>query len=235
MRAKIIIKTDLLEEDIQARLKEHSWWPEFNQDSQDALDIKQRILNTIAENHYKLAAAGAKFVLLKPSTETEGLIGTELGNIVIRISNSDVPVLQADCEELVRLFYRYCALNKRPLEFVNKVEILEVKNHNIIIEGRPIPSSRALFQLARTHKKLELSIGLGGLTLLILSLLISFPWPVLDVVKRNSAILAWLFDLPNKSLGAILIATISASLNFLFHYNELKNKSIVWNLPQRTS
>ncbi|NUM47287.1 MAG: hypothetical protein HUU38_21515 [Anaerolineales bacterium] len=233
MRAKIAIKTDLINEDIQARLKEHGWWPNFEQNSQDAIDIKERILETVADNHHKLAAEGAKFVLLKPKTETEGLLSMELDNVVIRLKNSNVIILQTECEELVQVFHEYCHINKKRLEFTDDVEILEIKNHNRIIEGQAIPSPKERFALARKRKNLEFNVAIGGFILLIITLFITFPWDFLDAIKDNDKVIAWFFDLPSKAIGSILITSISSSLNFLFFYNELKNEMILWGLPQR--
>ncbi len=234
MRAKIVMKTDLIDEDIQARLKEHGWWPKFDQTSQDALDIKQRILETIADGHHRLAVEGARFVLLKPGTETEGLVSMELGNVIIRIKNSNVIILQTECEEIVSIFHEYCSINKKKLKFADQIEILEIKNHNRIIEGQAIPSRKERFELARKRKNLEFIVAIGGFFLLIATLLIAFPWPAFEALKSTDKVAAWLFDLPSKAIGSILITTISSSLGFLFFYNELKNELVLWSLPQRT-
>lgn len=234
MRGKIVIKTDLIEDDIQARLKENGWWPSFEQNSQEAQEIEKRILETVADNHHELAANGAKFVLLRPRSETEGLVSMELGNVVIRVKNSNILILQTECENLVRFFHDYCKINNKLLEFVDKIEILEIKNHNTIIEGQAVPSPRDRFHLARKRKNLEFIVAIGGFLLLFITLAITYPWAWIELVKQNSKAVAWLFDLPSKAIGSILITSISATLNFLFFYNDLKNETILWGLPQRS-
>lgn len=232
MRAKIITQTNLSDTDIRGRLEENGWWLE--QDGPRALEIKQRILDTIAPEHRDLARDGAKFSIVNDLTTSEGLISSESNFLVIRVRNDGIVSLQRDCEKIVHFLANYCRqVSGKHINFPAKIEVLEVRNRNVVIEGFVVATREARINHAREEKSLELFLSKIGAVIIAVLLLLTFPYPFLRDFRANNESAMWAIDILGKLIGSVTLTTFISYLGYRVYRRSLRDSDIIWNIPKQ--
>lgn len=101
MRARLKFTTDLIPEALVVTLKEHRWWPHFEQGATEAQHIIAEVRDSIDEDDVSLFDSSQKFVLSHTGSESRGTLSLEHSVWVVRLMNPSIHLLQLACEVLV--------------------------------------------------------------------------------------------------------------------------------------
>lgn len=153
---------------------------------------------------------------------------------MIRVRNDGIVSLQRDCERIVHFLANYChQVSGKQITFPEKIEVLETRNRNVVIEGFVVATRDARINHAKEEKSVELFISRIGILIIGLLLLMTFPYPFLYNFKSNHESAKWLFDILSKLFGSVVVTTFISYLNYRIYRQSLRDSDIIWNIPKQ--
>jgi hypothetical protein len=162
MRARIKFTTDFVEDSLVGILKEHHWWPHFDQSSQDAESLISEIRDSVEEGDVGLFMGSRKFVLSHTGTESKGTLSYEHQVWVLRILNPSIHLLQLACQVFVAHVVENAVRNNKKIAFLGPIQIVERQRKETIIEGQTLATPKDRVAYARSHRGMEFWIGVIG-------------------------------------------------------------------------
>ena len=76
-------------------------------------------------------------------------------------------------------------------------------------------------------KKVEYSIGVFGLSVFVILLIVTYPWPFRD---PSNQVEMWLFTIFEKLIGSVAITALISYAQFHAFYASLHEDSIKWSI-----
>jgi hypothetical protein len=228
MRARVKLTTDSVKETVVGILKEHHWWPHFEQASPEALTIVQEVRDSVEDGDEALFNSSDKVVLSHTPTETRGVLSLEHGVWVTRLLNPSIHLLQLACETFVAQVTEHAQRNHRRIAFVGPIQIVERKRKETIIEGQALATKADRTHYARSHRGLERRIAIGGLIVLGALVLATFPWSWRDLTSPGQT---WLFSILEKLIGSIAVTSLLAWVQYRTFFGQLRDHTIRWSVP----
>jgi hypothetical protein len=228
MRARLKFTTDSVKDTLVGILKEHNWWPHFAQDSADAHQIVGEIRDSVEETDVQLFDGSDSIVLSHTPTESRGTLSLEHNVWVLRLLNSNIHQLQLACETFVRQLVEHAVRNHKHISFVGQIQIVERKRKETIIEGQTLATPNDRKAYARRHRRVEFLVSPVGAGVLVLLLLITFPWPARDLANPQQT---WLFSVFEKFIGSVAVTTLISYVQYRSFLNLLRDYTIRWSIP----
>ncbi len=209
-------------------LKGNQWWPTFDQKSSDAQRIITEMKDSVKESDIPLFLESKKFVLLSAVTETHGTLSFELNTWVLRLLNPNLSLLQLDCQVFVHKCIKHANQIQQTIKFYDRpVQLVERNRKDPIIEGKILASKKDRLSYARKQKKVEYSIGVFGLSVFVILLIVTYPWPFRD---PSNQVEMWLFTIFEKLIGSVAITALISYAQFHAFYASLHEDSIKWSI-----
>jgi len=171
-------------------LKDHHWWPHFEQDLAEARTIIAEVRDSVEEGDTGLFDGSDKVVLSHTHSESRGTLSFEHSVWVVRILNPSIHLLQLACEVFVAQVVDHATRNRKEIAFVAPIQIVERRRKETIIEGTTLGTRQDRKTYARSHRKIEFWIGVCGTGALMFLILLTFPWQWRDL---HNAQQTWLF------------------------------------------
>ncbi|MEI7870157.1 MAG: hypothetical protein WCI11_19915 [Candidatus Methylumidiphilus sp.] len=228
MRARIKFTTDSVKETLVGILKEHHWWPEFEQESEKAQQVIDDIQDSVEDRDTDLFTRNDKIVLFHTPTESSGALSLEHNVWVVRILNPNVHMLQMACESFVSQYVSHATRNHKNIIFAGPIQIVERKRKETIIEGRTLATPLDRRKYARSHRCVEFLISRGGMAVLFGLLLLTFPWSWRDLANTQQT---WLFSVFEKFIGSVAVTTLISYVQYQSFLGSLQEHSIRWSIP----
>ncbi len=228
MRARLNFTTDSVEEALIVVLKEHFWWPDFPQDSQHADRIIKDVRDSLDDKDVDYFDSSKKLVLSHTPTESYGTLTMEHNVWVLRLLNPSIHSLQLACETLVKQVVDYANNNRKRIEFVRSVQIVERKRKETIIEGQVLATSEERTRFARSHRRIEFIISRLGACLLAILILITYPWPFRDIANPHQN---WVFSVFEKFIGSVAVTTFISYVQYRSFLSSQQEHTIRWSIP----
>lgn len=228
MRARVKLTTDCLQDTLVGVLKEHHWWPQFEQSSESASQLIQKVRDSVDPADVESFDQASKFVVAHTPTEASGTLSLEHGVWVIRLLSENMHLLQVACETLVLQLVEYVNRNKKTISFVGPIQIVEQRRKETIIEGQTLATAEDRLSFARSHKSVELSIVKLGSGVLLALLLVTYPWSFRDFTSHPQT---WLFSIFEKFIGSVAVTALLAYLQYRYFLSELRDYTIRWSIP----
>lgn len=228
MRARVKLTTDCVQETLVGILKENHWWPQFEQRSKEAEQLIQKVRDSVDPTDVDSYDKVQKLVIAHTPTEASGTLSLEHGVWVVRLLSEDMHLLQLACETLVLQLVEYVNRNKKKISFVGPIQIVEQKRKETIIEGQTLATAEDRRRFARSQKSVELSIVKLGVIVLVVLLIITYPWPIRDFSSHPQT---WLFSVFEKFIGSVAVTALIAYLQYRFFFSELRDHTIRWSIP----
>jgi hypothetical protein len=206
----------------------HHWWPQFEQSSQSAEQLIQKVRDSVDPADADSFDRAVKLVVAHTPTEASGTLSLEHGVWVVRLLSENMHLLQLACEKLVLQLVEYVNRNKKTISFVGPIQIVEQKRKETIIEGQTLATAEDRLSFARSHKSVELWIVKLGVIVLVVLLLITYPWPIRDFTSHPQT---WLFSVFEKFIGSVAVTALIAYLQYRYFFAELRDHTIRWSIP----
>jgi hypothetical protein len=228
MRARIKFTTDCVKDTLVGILKEHHWWPHFEQGSNDSANIIAEIRDSLEEGDIGLFNGSDKIVLSHTPTESRGILSLEHNVWVIRLLNPNIHLLQLACQTLVTQVVEYASRNHKKISFVGPIQIVERKRKETIIEGKALATLSDRRAYARAHRGVEFRISLVGVCFLLTLLIVTYPWSWrhLDSPKQT-----WIFSVFEKFIGSVAVTTLISYFQYRSFLVGLREHTIRWSIP----
>ena len=228
MHAKIMFTSNFEDESLIIILKGNQWWPVFDQESTDAEKIITEMKESVKESDIPLFVESKKFVLLSAVTETHGTLSFEHNTWVLRLLNPNLSLLQLDCQVFVHKCIKHATQMQQTIKFYDRpVQLVERNRKDPIIEGKILASKKDRLAYARKQKKVEYSIGVIGLSVFVVLLIVTYPWPFRD---PGNQIQMWLFTIFEKLIGSVAFTALIYYAQFHAFYASLHEDSIKWSI-----
>jgi hypothetical protein len=228
MRARIRFTTDSVKDTLVGILKEHHWWPHFDQTAESAKRITQEVQDSVEDSDAELYGDSEKIVFYHSPTDSKGTLSFEHSVWVVRILNPNIHLLQRACETFVTHVVDHATRNNKKIMFTGSIQIVEQKRKETIIEGRTLATQQDRCTYARTHKHLEFFISKVGVITLISLLLFTFPWSWRNL---GSVEQSWIFSVFEKFIGSVAVTTLISFVQYKTFLNALRDYSIHWSIP----
>ena len=107
------------------------------------------------------------------------------------------------------------------------MQLVERNRKDPIIEGKILASKKDRLSYARKQKKVEYSIGVFGLSVFVILLIVTYPWPFRD---PGNQVEMWLFTIFEKLIGSVAITALISYAQFHAFYASLHEDSIKWSI-----
>lgn len=228
MRARIKLKIDCVPDTLVGVLKENHWWPQFEQTSQDGAQLLTEVRDSVNESDIMSFDQADKFVIVHTPTEAHGTLSSEHGVWVIRLFNDNMHLLQLACETLVLQLVKFANRNDRNIQFVAPIQIVEQKRKETIIEGGTLATPEERRAYARSHKSVEFFIARFGAIVLIVLLVVTYPWAFRTLGSQPQN---WLFSIFEKFIGSVAVTSLIAYVQYRSFLAELRDHTIRWSIP----
>lgn len=228
MRARIKFTIDLVQDSLVGVLKDHHWWPQFDQLSENAQQLIKVVRDSVDENDIRYFDESHKIVVTHTPTEAIGTFSYEHGVWVVRLFNENMHLLQRACETLVLQMVEYVNRNSKKISFLGPIQIVERKRKETIIEGVTLATPEERIDYVRSHKSVEFLISRVGLISLVLLLFMTFPWAFRNF---NDLPQNWIFSIFEKFIGSIAVTTAISYLQYRSFLTQLRDYSIRWSIP----
>jgi hypothetical protein len=228
MRARIKFTTDSVKDTLVGVLKDHTWWPHFDQGSDDALQIITEIRDSLEEGDVGLFDGTDKIILSHTPTESRGTLSREHDVWVIRLLNPNIHSLQLACATLVTQVVEHASRNHKKISFVGPIQIVERKRKETIIQGRTLATPQDRRAYARSHRGVEFSITLVGVVVLVALLFLTYPWSWRNL---NNPQQTWIFSVFEKFIGSVAVTTLIAYVGYRSFLVSLREHTIRWSIP----
>lgn len=228
MRARLCFTTDLVQESLVVVLKEHVWWPHFEQSSGEALALIRDVKGTVEDSDIPMFEASNKIVVSHTPTGARGTLSLEHGVWVLRLLNSDIHLLQLACQTIVTQVVEHASRNQKKIAFSDPVQIVENKRKETIIQGQTLATQESRLAYARSQKSVEYSIAICGAIVLLALLLLTFPWTWRDFQSLPET---WLFSVFEKFIGSVAVTALISYVQYRSFFRSLRGGTIRWSLP----
>lgn len=227
MRARAKFTTDSVRETLVGILKEHHWWPHFDQDSDDASSLIAEVSDSVEEGDAALFAGSDKVVLTHTPTDSRGTLSLEHNVWVLRVLNPNIHLLQLACETFVAQLVEHATRNNKTIAFVGPIQIVERRRKETIIEGRTLATPEDRRAYARSHRGIEFLIAVGGAITLGALLLLTYPWSWWS----EDATLRWILSVGEKFIGSVAVTTLISFVQYRSFRATLREHTIRWSIP----
>lgn len=230
MRARIKFTTNCYEENLIAILKEHHWWPGFDQHSDAAQDIVRKVRDSLDDEDVNLFDSVKKIVLSHTATESYGTLTQEHDVWVVRLLNPSVQSLQRACSRLVTQLVDHAIAIGKCVEFADTIQIVERKRKEKIIEGETLETAEHRKAYARAHRRTEFRISQIGFATLVVLLILTAPW-FGHLANAPAPWVAWGFSVLEKLIGSAAVTTVISFIQYQLFLQSLKSHTIRWFIP----